>query len=129
MGKSMACAAVNSMLARVVSKWVLFGMIRPARHGEQDLLGGPALMGRQDVPEREQAGHRVTERVERGRSGVSFVAPLDAGPLLGRHRARPRVGEQVDQHLLGPDFEQVVPGGRQRAVRSARVVRRIGSTE
>ena len=29
MGRSTACAPVNSMLARVVSKWVLFGMTRP----------------------------------------------------------------------------------------------------
>ena len=29
MGRSRACAPVNSMLARVVSKWVLFGMTRP----------------------------------------------------------------------------------------------------
>ena len=87
---------------------------RPADHGEQDLLRSPALMGRQDVPEREQAGHRLTEPVERGRSGVGFVAPLDAGPLLSRHRPGPRVGEQVDQHLLGPQLEQVVPRGRQR---------------
>ena len=30
MGRSTACAPVNSMLARVVSKWVLFGMTWPA---------------------------------------------------------------------------------------------------
>ncbi len=30
MGRSMACAPVNSMLARVVSKWVLLGMTWPA---------------------------------------------------------------------------------------------------
>ena len=29
MGRSTACAPVNSMLARVVSKWVLFGITRP----------------------------------------------------------------------------------------------------
>ena len=58
---------------------------RAAGYGEQDLLGRPALMGRQDVPEREQGGHRVAEPVERGRSRVGFAAPLDAGPLLRRH--------------------------------------------
>jgi hypothetical protein len=81
--------------------------------GEQDLLRRPALVRGQDVPEREQAPHRRAEPAERGRSRVSFVAPLHAGPLLSRHRAGPGVGQQVDQHLLGPQLEQVVPRGGQ----------------
>jgi hypothetical protein len=89
---------------------------RAAGHGEQDLLRGPALMRGQHMPEREQAGHRIPEPLERGRPRVRFIAALYAGPLLRRHRAGPGVGEQVDQHVLRPQLEQVVPrsgqGGR-----------------
>ena len=55
--RSTASAPVDSMLARVVSKWVLLGTTRPGPPvSEEDLLGGAALVGRQDVLEREQAG-------------------------------------------------------------------------
>ena len=55
---------------------------RAAGHGEQDLLRGPALVRGQDVPEREQAGHRRTEPLERGRPRVRLIAALHPGPLL-----------------------------------------------
>ena len=49
--RSTASAPVASTLARVVSKWVLFGTTLPgtADDGEEDLLGGAALVGGDDV--------------------------------------------------------------------------------
>ena len=55
---------------------------------QQDLLGGAALVGRDQVLEREQLGHRVAE-AEPGRGpGVALVAVLNGGPLVAAHRAR-----------------------------------------
>ena len=73
--------------------------------------GRPALMGREDVPEREQAGHRVTESVERGPSGVGFAAPLDA--FTARPTSPPSPGSGSRPMRPRPEREQVVPGGRQ----------------
>jgi hypothetical protein len=89
-----------------------------ADHAEQDLLRRATLMRGDHVAERPQLGDRL-EEPEPGRgAGVGFVAALDAGPLLGRHRTRPGVGEQVDQHVRGVEVEQVVPrlGERGRAL-------------
>ena len=46
----------NSTLARVVSKWLLFGTTSPslAHHREEDPLGGAALVRRDDVLEADQ---------------------------------------------------------------------------
>ena len=98
-------------------------------HGEQDLLGGAALVGGDDVLEREQLLHGLEEPEPRRRAGVALVAPLHAGPLVARHGAGARVGEQVDEHVLGPQREQVVPAPRSAARRSSTVVIRSGSTE
>ena len=64
MTRSTASAPVYSTFARVVSKWVLFGTTLPgaADDAEQDLLGGPALVGRDDVAEREECLDRLEER-------------------------------------------------------------------
>ena len=82
----------------------------PREHGEEDLLGRPALVGGDDVLEREQLAHGVAEHVVRRRAGVGLVAVLDRRPLVAAHRAGARVGEQVDQHVLGVHLEQVVAG-------------------
>ena len=132
MTRSTASAPVASTLARVVSKWVLFGTTLPgaADHGEEDLLGGPPLVDRDHVLEREQLPHRVEEDVVRRRAGVRLVAVLDRRPLVPAHRAGAGVGEQVDEHVLGAHLEQVV--GRAAhvlAALGARCVIRSGSTE
>ena len=77
--RSTASAPRASTFARVVSKWVLFGttLARAAEDGEQDLLGGAALVGRDDVAEWEEAldrsrGRRTTmasRRSSRRRAG------------------------------------------------------------
>ena len=109
-GRSSASAPVNSTFARVVSKWVLFGIVLPgaAEHAEQDLLGRPALVGRDHVLEREQLLHGVAE-AEPGRGArVALVTALKARPLLRGHRARARVREQVHEHARARHVEQVV---------------------
>ena len=116
--RSTASAPVNSTFARVVSKCVLFGttLPGPADRGEQDLLGGAALVRRDHVREREQLLHGLEEPEPRGRAGVALVAVLDRRPLVPGHRAGPGVGEQVDQHVVGMQVEQVVAGRADRGL-------------
>ena len=56
--------AANSTLARVVSKWVLFGTTSPGLHddAEQNPLGGAPLMRRQHVLEAEDVVDDVSKR-------------------------------------------------------------------
>ena len=61
--------------------------------------------------------------------GISLISVLDSRPLLNRHGPGSRIGQQVDRHVLGGQFEQVVPRRLQGGGRWARVVNRIGSTE
>ena len=131
MTRSTASAPVASTLARVVSKWVLFGhdLAGPAEHAEQDPLGGPPLVGRDHVLEREQLLHRVAEDEPRRRPGVGLVAVLDRRPLVAAHRAGAGVGEQVDEDVLRPQLEQVEAGLARAARRCSSVVSRSGSTE
>ena len=82
-------------------------LARPTEHGEQDSLGSAALVRGDDVLEREQLLHRGEEPVPRGRAGVALVAVLDGCPLVARHRARARVGEEVDEHLVRGQLEEV----------------------
>ncbi len=87
----------------------------PGDHGEQDLLGGAALVRGDHVREREQLLHGLEEPEPRRRAGVALVAALDARPLVPGHRAGAGVGEQVDQHVLGAQREQVVARLEQRS--------------
>ncbi len=88
----------------------------PADRAEQDLLGGAPLVRGDHVREREERLHRLEEPVPGGRARVALVAVLDRGPLVARHRARPGVGEQVDQDVVGVQVEQVVAGGADRGL-------------
>ena len=101
-----------STFARVVSKWVLFGTTLPvaAEDAEEDPLGGAALVGRDDVLEREQLADGVAEDEVRRRAGVGLVAVLDRRPLVAAHRAGARVGQQVDQHVARVQLEEVEAG-------------------
>ena len=78
------------------------------------LLRGPALVGRDDVAEREQVLDRLEEHEPAGTARVALVAALDRRPLVAAHRARAGVGQQVDQHVLGVEVEQVPAGGLER---------------
>ena len=85
-------------------------LARTADDREQDLLGGPALVGRDDVAERPQLGDGVEEREPRRRPGVRLVAVLDGGPLVTAHRAGAGIRQQVDQDVVGVEREQVQAG-------------------
>ncbi len=80
---------------------------------EQDAFGGTALMRRDDVAVAEDVLDRVAEVVEAAAAGVALVAFHDGGPLMSRHGAGAGVGEQVDEHIVGRQEEQVVVGGTQ----------------
>ena len=72
----------------------------------------------------------VAEAVERPAAGVRLVALHQRAPLRRRHRAGARVGEQVDQDVVGVQQEDVVAGGsRARASRSSGVVNLMASTD
>ena len=100
--RSRASAPSTSMLARVVSKWLLFGTTSPGRQDrvEQDALGRAPLVRRDDVAESGEVLHDRLEAVERAAAGVRLVALHQRAPLRRRHRAGPRVREQVDEHVV-----------------------------
>ena len=79
-----------------------------AEDAEEDLFRGTSLVGGDDVLVGEEVPHRVTEQVVGRRARVGLVAVLDGGPLVAAHGAGPGVGEQVDQHVLGVQLEEVV---------------------
>ena len=60
-----------------------------------------------DVVEAGELPYAVPESVPRLRPGVRLVPPHDPRPLLGRHRSRAGVREQVDQDVVRRDTEQV----------------------
>src|SRR5215212_5796824 len=86
---------------------------RPAERAEQDLLRRPALVGGDQVLEREQLADGLPEAGPRGGPGVALVAALEAGPLLGGHGARAGVGEQVHEYARARHVEEVVARARE----------------
>ena len=98
-GRSTASAPLNSMLARVVSKWVLLGMTfpLPAHDLEKDFLGGPTLVGGDDVLEAGELLHHFFKSVEAAGAGVGFIAVDQSGPLFCAHGGGAAVGQQVDK--------------------------------
>ena len=131
MGRSTARAPVNSMLARVVSKCVLEGTTWPGlhMHGEQDALGGAALVGGDHVAEAGEVVGHALEAEEALAAGVGFVAAHHGRPLLGGHGAGAGIGEQVDQDVARFDEEEVVAGLLRGSARAPRgVVWCSGST-
>ncbi len=81
-----------------------------AHDGEQNALGGPALMGGNHVA---QAGEFVGDALEAKETlaaRVGFIAAHERGPLFGGHGAGAGIGEKVDQNVVGFDEEEVVPG-------------------
>jgi hypothetical protein len=71
-------------------------------------------MGRDDVAERPELGHRLQEDEPRRGAGVGLVAVLDGRPLIAAHRAGAGIGQQVDQHVVGVEGKEVPAGGRDR---------------
>ncbi len=80
-----------------------------ARHdAHQNALGGPTLVSRDHVLERHQVLHRLLEPEVGGRPRVTLVALHQAGPLRRTHRGGARVGQQVDDDVVGVQVEEVV---------------------
>src|SRR6185295_8329230 len=74
---------------------------------EQDPLRRPSLVGGQDLRQTGQLAHPRLEAKPRPAAGVGLVAALERGPLAVRHRSGAGIGKQVDQHVLGADFEKI----------------------
>ena len=75
---------------------------------KQDAFGGAALVGRNQVPEWHQVFHRRFETVIRRAAGIGFIAHHQCAPLPGAHAGGARIGQQVDQHIVRVQGEQVV---------------------
>ena len=82
--KSTASPPVNSTLARVVSKWVLFGttLAGSTDRSEENLFGGPSLVRWDDVPEREEVLDGLKKPKPGWGSRIALVAVLNRRPLV-----------------------------------------------
>ncbi len=78
--------------------------------GEEDSLGGPSLVGGYDLGEAGHALDGVAEPVEGAAAGIRLVALHHPCPLGGRHRPRSRIRQQIDDHLVAVEAEEVEPG-------------------
>src|SRR2546426_10222399 len=99
----------------VRSRRVEVGVVRDdlSRTGddrEEDPLRGTTLVRRDDVAEGKELAYRIEEAEPRRRARVALIAVLDRGPLVSGHRAGPGIREQIDQHVLRSEREEVVAG-------------------
>ncbi len=83
-------------------------LIRLDQHCAQNIFRRAALVGRDEMLEPEDVLHRGFETLERACAGVRLVAAHDRRPLLLAHRAGARVGEQIDEDILGFEGEDVI---------------------
>ena len=122
MGRSTARAPVNSMLARVVSKCVLFGTTWPGRHSTVNRMRSAARPWCVGIMCRNPVSSSTTRFMRKKLSlpGVGFVAAHHGGPLLGGHGAGAGIGQQVDQDVRALDEKQVVAGLAAGTVRAPR---------
>jgi hypothetical protein len=79
----------------------------PDERFEQDPLGGPPLVGGDDVGESEDIPDGGLEMEEVPAAGIGFVADHHAGPLVVAHGRRPGIREEVDEDLVRGDLEDV----------------------
>ena len=89
---------------------------------KEDAFRGAPLVGGDDVHEAGEIADDLLEPVERSAAGVRFVSLDERAPLGRRHGAGAGVGQQIDEHVIGVELEDVVAGRRQRPL--ARVTRR-----
>ena len=82
-----------------------------AGHPKQDALGGASLVRRNHVFVAENILNGTSEAVEAAAAGIAFIALHDGGPLVGRHGAGARIGQQVDEHVVGLKQKKVVVRG------------------
>ena len=94
---------------RRVEMRVAQGKLARGQHaGEQDPLGGPALVHGQDAGIAGQLVQRALEAEERAGAGVRTVGGGGGGLLGGGNRAGARIGEQIDRDHAGREVERVV---------------------
>ncbi len=84
-----------------------------AHHAEQNALGRATLVRGDHMLVAEDVLDGVAKMVEAPAAGIALVAQHDGRPLLRRHRAGARIGEQVDQHIVSRQQKQVVMRGPQ----------------
>ncbi len=80
----------------------------------QQVLCSPTLVGGHDALEPEYVCDRLLQALEALAAGVGLVAAEERGPLVGAHRPRTAVGQQVDVHVGGGETEHVVAGRLER---------------
>ena len=75
---------------------------------EQDVLGRPALVRRDDLRKAEDLFDRVPEPIPAAGAGVGLIAAHERRPRVGRHRARSRIRQKIDDDVFGSQQKSVV---------------------
>ena len=83
------------------------GLAFELAHGAQDPLGRPPLMSGEDEGHARQLVRDLLEPEPAPGARVGLVAAHHRGPLLGAHRARTGVGEEIDDDVLRAEAEEV----------------------
>src|SRR5262249_23701363 len=80
---------------------------RPAQQLEKNAFAGSALMSRENMRHARQISQHLFEAIPTPGAGIGFVSPKHAGPLFTRHGRSAAVREQIDNHFLGWDLEDI----------------------
>ncbi len=75
---------------------------------EEEMLRSAPLMGGDDVLEVHQILHGRFEPVEARRAGIALIAGHHRAPLRRAHGRRATIGQQIDQHVIRMQLEQIV---------------------
>jgi hypothetical protein len=73
-------------------------------------LGRAALVRGDDVAKSGELRHHRVEALEGAAPRVRLVTAHHRAPLVGGHRSRSGIGQQVDENVLGAQPEDIVPG-------------------
>src|SRR5271170_5803720 len=72
-----------------------------ASHAKKNALGGASLMGGNDVFIAKDVLDRIAKAIEAAAACITLIAFHDGRPLMGRHCAGSRIGQKIDQHIVG----------------------------
>ena len=75
---------------------------------EQHVLRRTALVGRNNILKARESRYYILELKERAGAGITLVTRHHRCPLAIGHRARSRIGQQIDIHLIGLEQEDIV---------------------
>ncbi len=87
-----------------------------AHDAEENAFGSAPLVRRDDMPVAEDVLNRVAKPVKAAAPGITLVAFHDRGPLVRGHGASARIGEEIDQDVVGRQQEEVVVCGLEKAL-------------